>query len=81
MTVAASLRASSAAFYRAGHEFSAIMAKEMAAECESMGSGGEALYRHWAEELTERATRFATICPESRVGLDPDADTRQHGDK
>ena len=58
MTVAASLRASSAAFYRAGQEFSAIMAKEMAAQCERMGAGGEALYRHWAGELAARADKF-----------------------
>ena len=108
VNVAASLRASSAAFYRAGQEFSAIMAKEMAAQCERMGAGGEALYRHWAGELAARAeidaddgTRAAafspppptsqtggagasnapTISPESRVGLDPDAGTRQHGEK
>ena len=58
MTVAASLRASSAAFYRAGQEFSAIMAKEMAAQCERTGESGEALYRHWADELAERADKF-----------------------
>ena len=99
MTVAASLRASSAAFYRAGQEFSAIMAKEMAAQCERMGEGGEALYRHWAAELAARAeidapVNATTACCQtggagasnaltsspSRVGLDPDAGTRQHGE-
>ena len=105
MTVAASLRASSAAFYRAGQEFSAIMAKEMADQCERMGESGEALYRHWAGELAERAgidagslvgsdptaplsksqtgdagaSNALTSSP-SRVGLDPDAGTRQHGE-
>ena len=58
MTVAASLRASSAAFYRAGQDFSAIMAKEMADQCERTGKSGEALYRHWAGELAARADKF-----------------------
>ena len=60
MTVAASLRASSAAFYRAGQDFSAIMAKEMADQCERTGESGEALYRHWAGELAARAGIDAT---------------------
>lgn len=63
MTAAASLRASSDAFFRMGREFDAIFSREMADQAERSGDN---LFQHWAREQAHRVTQFAG----DRAGLE-----------
>lgn len=51
---AASLRASATAFEAIGQPHSADFCRQMATDCASMGSIGNALYQHWAREQADR---------------------------
>jgi hypothetical protein len=53
-----SLLASAEAFERAGHSFSAELARDLARDCLAMETAGfgDNLFRHWAAELAERAS-------------------------
>lgn len=58
---AASLRSSATAFEALGQTFSADLCRTMATDCASMGSMGDALYRHWAREQAERVAQCLTM--------------------
>ncbi len=57
MTAAASLTLSADAYLRMGDETNAAFCRRMAADAQSLGPIGDALYRFWANEQAERVNR------------------------
>jgi hypothetical protein len=57
MNAAASLNASADAYLRQGDEVNSAFCRRMAADAQSLGPIGDALYRHWAKEQAERVMR------------------------